>query len=57
MQEMNVDIVVKNKLYELSEKNYKDIESKFKKFSDKTKIPMDHLDLLFWARETGKVFK
>src|SRR3989344_1523454 len=41
----------------LTERRYYDIEEKFKKFSEKVKIPMDHLDLLFWAEETGKVFK
>jgi thermostable 8-oxoguanine DNA glycosylase len=26
-------------------------------FSRKVGIPMDHLDLLFWCRETGEIFK
>src|SRR3989344_159140 len=41
----------------LTEKKYFEIEEKFKKFSKKIKIPMDHLDLLFWSIETGNVFK
>jgi len=41
----------------LSKKRYFEIESKFKEFSKKTNIPMDELDLLFWAQQTGKVFK
>ena len=41
----------------LTDKKYLEIENKFKNFSKKVKIPMDHLDLLFWAQETGKVFK
>ncbi|MFH1591941.1 MAG: N-glycosylase/DNA lyase [Candidatus Woesearchaeota archaeon] len=41
----------------LTNKKYFEIENKFKKFSKKVNIPMDHLDLLFWAEETGKVFK
>lgn len=41
----------------LTSKRYFQIEEKFKKFSVKVKIPMDHLDLLFWSEETGKVFK
>jgi len=38
-------------------KKYFEIEEKFKKFSDRVKIPMDHLDLLFWSIETGEIFK
>lgn len=41
----------------LTQKRYYEIEEKFKRFSKKINIPMDHLDLLFWAEETGKVFK
>ncbi len=41
----------------LTEKKYLEIEEKFKEFSKKVKIPMDHLDLFFWSEETGKVFK
>ena len=26
-------------------------------FSEKIKIPMDHLDFLFWYNEAGEVFK
>lgn len=41
----------------LTLKTYLEIESKFKQFSSKLKIPMDHLDLLFWSSETGEIFK
>jgi len=41
----------------LTGKKYFEIEEKFKKFSDRVKIPMDHLDLLFWSIETGEIFK
>ena len=41
----------------LTKNKYLAIEEKFKKFSNEINIPMDHLDLLFWAEETGKVFK
>ena len=41
----------------LTKKQYLEIESKFKNFSKKIKIPMDELDLLFWAKETGEIFK
>jgi N-glycosylase/DNA lyase len=41
----------------LTEKKYREIERKFRKFSEKISISMDELDLLFWAIETGRVFK
>ena len=41
----------------ITPKKYFLIEKKFMKFSDSIGIPMDELDLLFWANETGKVFK
>lgn len=41
----------------LTPKRYLEIEKKMEKFCKKVGIPMPHLDLLFWAEETGKVFK
>ncbi len=41
----------------LTRKKYLDIESKMKKFSEKTKIKMGHLDLVLWYKEAGEVFK
>lgn len=41
----------------LSRKKYSSIEKKMREFSKKVKIPMSHLDLLFWSEETGKIFK
>ena len=41
----------------LTPKTYLDIENKFKLFSNRVNIPLDHLDLLFWSLETGEVFK
>ena len=41
----------------LTPKKYFEIEKKMSSFCRKTGIPMSHLDLLFWAEETGKVFK
>ncbi len=40
-----------------TERTYKDIEKKMKDFSKSFGIPLDHLDLLLWAKETGEVFK
>jgi N-glycosylase/DNA lyase len=41
----------------LSEKNYREIEEKMRKLSKALDIPMDTLDHVFWAKETGEVFK
>jgi len=41
----------------LSRKRYFEIEKKMKEFAEKIKISMSHLDLLFWYKETGEVFK
>lgn len=41
----------------LSEKNYEGIEEKMKALSKILDIPIDTLDLVFWAKETGEVFK
>ncbi|MDP6686329.1 MAG: DNA lyase, partial [Candidatus Omnitrophota bacterium] len=41
----------------LTKKRYLEIEDKMRKFSRGISIPMDALDLLFWSRETGFVFK
>jgi len=41
----------------LSEKKYEEIEEKMKKLSKDLNIPMDTLDHVFWAKETGEVFK
>lgn len=49
--------VIKELPKSLSRKNYLEIEGKFRRFAEKAKIPMDHLDLLFWSLETGEIFK
>ena len=41
----------------LSRKRYYEVENKMRKFADKIAIPMTHLDLLLWYKETGEVFK
>ncbi len=41
----------------LSPKKYEEIEEKMKRLSKDLDIPQDTLDLVFWAKETGKVFK
>lgn len=41
----------------LSKKVYFEIEDKMKNFSKKAKIPLDQLDILFWRKQTGEIFK
>ncbi len=41
----------------LSKKKYFEIEKKMKEFSRSVNIPMSHLDLVFWYKETGEIFK
>lgn len=40
-----------------SNKHYLEIEQSFLKFSKDIKIPIDHLDLLFWHKEHNEFFK
>jgi len=40
-----------------TERTYKEIERKMIDFSKSFGIPLDQLDLLLWAKETGEVFK
>lgn len=41
----------------LTPKKYLEIEGKMREFCRKNRIPMAHLDLLFWSEETGEIFK
>ena len=41
----------------LSRKHYLSIERQFMRFAEKTGIPLDELDLLFWSMETGVIRK
>jgi len=41
----------------ISEAKYYEIEKKMINFSKKIKIPSEHLDLLFWYKENGEIFK
>jgi len=49
--------VIKEIPVSITPSKYFDIEKKMIKFSEKIRIPPDHLDLLFWYREAGKIFK
>ena len=41
----------------LNKKTYLEVEQKMKNFSEQVNIPLDHLDLLFWKIESGRIFK
>src|SRR2546421_401563 len=41
----------------LTANRYLSIESRMERFSGEIEIPMAALDLLFWSRETGEIFK
>lgn len=41
----------------LSKKRYLEIERRMTEYSKRIGIPMAHLDLLLWCKETGEVFK
>ncbi|MBU1007264.1 MAG: N-glycosylase/DNA lyase [Candidatus Omnitrophica bacterium] len=41
----------------LAKKRYLAIENKMRKFFKRVNIPMGEIDLLFWSKETGKIFK
>src|SRR6058998_3261929 len=41
----------------ITKKRYLDIEEKLRRFAAEIGIPMAELDLLFWSKETGWIFK
>jgi N-glycosylase/DNA lyase len=41
----------------LSRAKYMQIEKDMADFAKQINIPLDHLDLLFWSKETGEIFK
>ena len=41
----------------IPEKKYFQIESQMKKFSNEIRIPLGHLDFIFWYKETHTIFK
>jgi N-glycosylase/DNA lyase len=49
--------IIDKRLDSLTRKSYMDIENRMRKFSERIDIPMEELDLLFWAKETGFIFK
>jgi len=49
--------IIKNIPKSMTKKQYFDIENRMRRFSKKINIPLNELDLLFWSKETGFVFK
>lgn len=49
--------VIENIASSLSKKRYLEIEKRINEFAGKIKIPMSHLDLVLWYKETGEIFK
>ncbi|MEM5879051.1 MAG: N-glycosylase/DNA lyase [Candidatus Aenigmatarchaeota archaeon] len=41
----------------LTKREYLKVENKIKEYSKQINIPLDELDLLFWSKETGFIFK
>jgi len=41
----------------LLRERYFETERKMREFAEKINIPMSHLDLVLWYKETGEIFK
>ena len=41
----------------LTPTKYMEVENKLKTFSQKVGIPVAHMDILLWSKETGRIFK
>jgi len=41
----------------LTRRKYLEIEGSMERFCKKSRVPLSHLDLVFWAEETGEIFK
>ena len=54
MQEYNI---IQDKITTITHKKYLLLEQKLHIFSQKIGISLEHLDLVFWSKQTGEVFK
>ncbi|MBI2632525.1 DNA lyase [Candidatus Pacearchaeota archaeon] len=52
---MDLDVINEDKIR--NKNNYFNFEQRFISFSSEIGIPLDHLDLLFWSKENGEIFK
>jgi N-glycosylase/DNA lyase len=57
LKNMKTCDIIKKMPTSLSKKEYLTTEQKLKKFTEEIKIPISHLDLLWWSKETGEIFK
>lgn len=57
LKNLNLLNIIEDIPKSLTKKRYFEIENKMRKFSQYIKIPMSHLDILFWSKETGEIFK
>lgn len=49
--------IIENIPNSMGRRNYLDVENRMSVFSKQIHIPLPHLDLLFWYKETGEIFK
>ena len=49
--------VIKDIPKAMTKEQYFNIENKMKKLSQRSKIPLGHLDLVMWYKEAGEIFK
>ena len=54
---MGIGIDIEEIPHTLAPKIYLEIEQKMMEFCKDIEIPMSHIDLLFWAMQTGGIFK
>jgi N-glycosylase/DNA lyase len=57
MKNLHAMGIIKKIPSSLSKGIYLDIEKRMQEFSQAIKIPMSHLDLVLWYKETGEIFK
>jgi len=57
LKNLKIAGVIKGIPRSISRKTYFDIENRMKAFAKRIKIPLSHLDLALWYKETGDVFK
>lgn len=57
LKNLKIHGIIKKIPDSLSGKEYIDIERKMRKFFQRMNIPIEEIDLLFWSKETGMIFK
>jgi N-glycosylase/DNA lyase len=54
---VELKVISKEQRESLNKKTYLELEQVMKQFAESINIPLDKLDLLFWSKETGEIFK